>query len=77
MVSRSSFTRREYSSIVTCGTHWKGVCGLGTKQEVDTVMRTPRLLFAACCFQQRSTFSASSAMATTSSSVSVGRPSMK
>ena len=27
--------------------HWKGLCGLGTKQEVETVIRTPLFLFFA------------------------------
>ena len=44
MASRSSATRRSYSSLVICGSHWNAVWGLGTNQLVETVMRTPRLL---------------------------------
>ena len=43
MLSRSSLTRRRYSSMLTWASHWKAVWGLGTKQAVDTVMVTPRL----------------------------------
>ncbi len=42
MFSRSSFTRRWYSSMLTWGSHWKAVWGLGTKKAVDTVIVTPR-----------------------------------
>ena len=40
--SRSKVTFRKYSSWVFCPSHWKGVWDLGTKQEVETVIRTPR-----------------------------------
>ena len=56
-------TRRRYSFMDTCASHWKGVWGLGTKQEVLTVIRTPRLLLAAWSFHVYSTFSASRPMA--------------
>ena len=77
MLSRSSLTRRRYSSMLTWASHWKAVWGLGTKQAVDTVMVTPRLGLGVHSFHALYTFSASSAMPSTSSSVSVGRPSMK
>ena len=48
MLPRSSSTRRRYSSIDTCGSHWKGLCGFGMKQDVLTVIRTPRCLFGEC-----------------------------
>ena len=41
--SRSRPTRRWYSSTGIWASHWKAVWGLGTNQEVDTVIRTPRL----------------------------------
>ena len=47
MELRSKSTRRWYSSRVICASHWKGVKGLGTKKEVETVMRRPRLLLTA------------------------------
>ena len=77
MLSRSSFTRRWYSSMEICPSHWKAVWGLGTKKEVDTVIRTPRRGSGVVSRQAWYTFSARSAMPSTSSSVSVGRPSMK
>jgi hypothetical protein len=40
--SRRRVTFRRYSSRVFWASHWKGVWDLGTKQEVDTVMRMPR-----------------------------------
>ena len=43
MASFSIFCFRMSSSLLSWGNHWKGVMGLGMKQEVDTVMRTPRL----------------------------------
>ena len=75
--SRSRSTRRWYSSRVIWASHWKAVWGLGTNQEVDTVIRTPRALLGEHSFQAKYTFRARSAMPSTSSSVSVGRPSMK
>ena len=41
--SRSSRCLRLSSSAVSCGSHWKGVKGLGTKQETltDTLIPFP------------------------------------
>ena len=77
MASRSSATRRSYSSLDICGSHWNAVWGLGTNQLVETVMRMPRCLFWALSRHACMTRAATSAMPSTSSSVSVGRPSMK
>ena len=77
IASRRSLTRRSYSSMGICGSHWNAVCGFGTNHEVDTVMRTPRVLLSALSRQACMTWAAMSAMPSTSSSVSVGRPSIK
>ena len=50
---------------------------MGTNHDVETVMRTPRFLLLALSRHVCMTRAARSAMPSTSSSVSVGRPSMK
>ena len=55
--------------------HWNGVCGLGTKPPIDTVQRMS--LRPATSRPVRMTSLASSAICSTSSSVSVGSPHMK
>ncbi len=75
ILSRSFARRASVSSALSCGAHWKGVCGLGTKPPIETVQRmslepeTSRPLAI--------TRVAMSAIWRTSSSVSVGRPHMK
>ena len=51
MCSRSSLTRRWYSSMLICPSHWKAVWGLGTKKAVETVMFTPRRGLGVVSFQ--------------------------
>ena len=73
--SRSFSSRASVSSALSCGAHWNGVCGLGTNPPIETVQRmsflpeTSRPLAI--------TLFAMSAICSTSSSVSVGRPHMK
>ena len=73
--SRSLRSRASVVSWSSCAAHWNGVCGLGTKPPIDTVQRmslrpvTSRPLAITCL--------ARSAISSTSSSVSVGRPHMK
>ena len=55
--------------------HWNGVCGLGTNPPIDTVQRMSRCPLASR--PARITSTARSAISSTSSSVSVGRPHMK
>ena len=74
-VSRSSFSRRSMVSASHCAAHWNGVCGLGTKPPMLTVQRMSR--FPLASRPVWITFRARSAMPSTSSSVSVGRPHMK
>ena len=71
------WTRRRYSSGVIWASHWKGVKGLGTKKAVERLMESPRFLLEAWSRQVWMIFPTRSAMASTSSSVSVGRPSIK
>lgn len=58
-----------------CPTHWKGVCGLGTKAPM--LMVQPMSRWPAVRRPVSITRCARSAIASTSSSVSVGRPHMK
>ena len=39
ILSRSFSRRASVSSAESCGAHWKGVCGLGTKPPIETVQR--------------------------------------
>ena len=56
-------------------THWNGVCGFGTNPPIDTVQRMSRVPVTSRPVAM--TFFARSAICSTSSSVSVGRPHMK
>ena len=58
-----------------CAAHWNGVCGLGTNPPMLTVQRMSRRPLT--LRPVSITRLASSAMASTSSSVSVGSPHMK
>ena len=62
-------------SALACAAHWNGVCGLGTKPPMETVQRTSLRPLASR--PARITSTARSAISSTSSSVSVGRPHMK
>ena len=59
----------------SCAAHWNGVCGLGTNPPMLTVQRMSLVPLTSRPFAM--TLRASSAIATTSSSVSVGSPHMK
>ena len=79
---RRSFSRRNFCfsascSIVFCGSHWKGVKGLGTKDEVLTLTRSPFWRISLGTEKYSSTTAlARLAMPSRSSLVSVGRPHM-
>ncbi len=75
ILSRSLARRASVSSAESCGAHWKGVCGLGTKPPMETVQRMSLDFDTSRPFWI--TFIAMSAICSTSSSVSVGRPHMK
>ena len=62
-------------SAEACAAHWNGVCGFGTKPPMLTVQRMSRV--PAAWRPVSMTRAAMSAMASTSSSSSVGRPHMK
>src|SRR5258708_5942242 len=71
----SAFSRASPVSWSHCAAHWKGVCGFGTKPPIDTVHLMSRRPVA---FRPASiTRCATLAIASTSSSVSVGSPHMK
>ncbi len=38
--------------MLICASHWKGLCGLGMKHDVDMVILTPRFLYFAFMRQQ-------------------------
>src|SRR5712692_5156111 len=59
------------------GAHWKGVQGFGTKDETDSVKRPNGFPDGSSTRRRSSIRSASSGMASTSASVSVGWPIMK
>ena len=59
----------------SCDAHWNGVCGFGTNPPIDTVQRMSRR--PETSRPVAITFLARSAISSTSSSVSVGRPHMK
>jgi hypothetical protein len=59
----------------SCAAHWNGVCGFGTNPPMLTVQRMSRLPLTSR--PTSITRLASSAICSTSSSVSVGRPHMK
>ena len=73
--SRSLRSRSSVVSTSSCEAHWNGVCGLGTNPPMETVQRMS--LCPATSRPLAITFLARSAIARTSSSVSVGRPHMK
>ena len=75
IASRSLRSRASTVSGSACAAHWNGVCGLGTKPPIDTVQRMS--LWPAASRPARMTSWAISAISSTSSSVSVGRPHMK
>ena len=75
MASRSIRSRRSTVSGSAWAAHWNGVCALGTKPPIDTVHFTSRV--PVTCRPARMTARAMSAISSTSSSVSVGSPTMK
>ena len=73
--SRSFCSRSSVVSWSSCDAHWNGVCGFGTNPPIDTVQRMSRRPETSRPVAM--TFLARSAISSTSSSVSVGRPHMK
>ena len=74
-MSRSLRSRSSVVSWSSCAAHWNGVCGLGTNPPIETVQRMS--LRPETSRPVAMTRLARSAMASTSSSVSVGSPHMK
>ncbi len=75
IASRRIRSRWSMVSAEACDAHWNGVCGLGTNPPIETVQRMS--LEPLASRPARMTSVASSAISSTSSSVSVGRPHMK
>ena len=74
-MSRSFCRRSSVVSWSSCAAHWNGVCGLGTKPPIETVQRMS--FWPVTSRPLAMTRLARSAICSTSSSVSVGRPHMK
>ena len=75
MASRSLRSRASTVAGSHWAAHWNGVCGLGTKPPIETVHRMS--FDPVASRPARMTSCAISAISSTSSSVSVGRPHMK